>query len=34
MFVGNEWLEYSKKCVPAMVNLYNLCKEEGVIINV
>lgn len=34
MFVGNEWLEYSRKCVPAMVNLHSLCEKEGVIINV
>ena len=34
IFVGKEWAAISEKCVPAMKALYELAKNEGVIINV
>ncbi len=32
-FIGKEWISLAQKCVPAMVELYNLCEKEQVIIN-
>ena len=33
IFHGEHWGDISKKCVPAMYNLYKLCSEEGVVEN-
>lgn len=33
IFHGDQWSDISKKCVPAMYNLYELCLKEGAVEN-